>query len=222
MIAEDLNNDKNKNLPEISFEYGKTINVIIQSIRLACSPFRRAILQPNLALPLNENKLTQIFVEQVEFQIKSQPSIGVKNQYSDLFHGTKGIPDFYFHVVEEGATHEPLFVVESKRLPSPNFEKEYVIGENRNGGIERFKIEKHGKGLLKCGILGFIEQFNYGYWLETINSWILELSTTDIFWGKDEMLIGEIASPDFFYSTSAANRFSLPKVFLHHFWVSLI
>ncbi len=138
MTAEELN-IANAILPEISSDQGKTISIIIEAIQAACPSFKKTITQKNLQLPLNENKLTQILVEQIEVKIKSQPAIGVKNQYSDIFLGTKGIPDFYFHTVEEGATHEPLFVVESKRLPSPTFEKEYVIGATKNGGIERFK-----------------------------------------------------------------------------------
>lgn len=219
MTAEDLNIAPNKDLPEISVEFGKTINIIVQAIKSTCVPYKRAVCQPNLNLPLNENKLTQIFVEQVEVQIKDQPFIGVKNQHSDLFHGTKGIPDFYFHTIEEGVIHEPLFVVESKRLPSPNFEKEYVIGENKNGGIERFKIEKHGKGLSQCGILGFIENYTPEFWLETINSWIFELSDQVNNWDKNEILKNKECQSDYFYSTSSAQRVSSPNVFLHHFWV---
>jgi len=218
MTAEDIIETK-ENLPEISAELGKTITIIVQAVKSSCVPFKKAIGQSNIILPLNENKLTQIFVEQVEVQIKSQLSIGVKNQYSDLFHGTKGIPDFYFHAVEEGVIHEPLFVVESKRLPSPNFEKEYVIGEKRNGGIERFKIEKHGKGLRHCGLLGFIEKFSSEFWFKTINSWILELSRTDSSWTKNEILEIKESMPDYLYSTSTAKRISTESVLLHHFWI---
>lgn len=218
MTAEDII-DTNENLPEISAELGKTITIIVQAVKSSCVPFKKAIGQSNLVLTLNENKLTQIFVEQVEVQIKSNPSIGVKNQYSDLFHGTKGIPDFYFHVVEEGVIHEPLFVVESKRLPSPNFEKEYVIGDNRNGGIERFKIEKHGKGLHQCGLLGFIEEFSSEFWFETINSWILELSSMDNNWNNNEVLKIKESMPDYHYSISKAQRISSESVLLHHFWI---
>jgi hypothetical protein len=218
MTAEDII-DSNENLPEISAELGKTITIIVQAVKSSCAPFKKATRQSNLIFPLNENKLTQIFVEQVEVQIKSQPFIGVKNQYSDLFHGTKGIPDFYFHAVEEGVIHEPLFVVESKRLPSPNFEKEYVIGENRNGGIERFKIEKHGKGLPQCGLLGFVEKHTSEYWFKTINSWILELSRTDSCWTKNEVLEIKESMPNYLYSISTAQRISSEGVFLHHFWI---
>lgn len=220
MTAEDLNTTTNVILPEISSDPGKTISIIIEGIQAACAPFKKASTQSNLRLPLNENKLTQILVEQIEGKIKNQPAIGVKNQYSDLFLGTKGVPDFYFHTVEEGATHEPLFVVESKRLPSSTFEREYVIGQTQNGGIERFKIEKHGKGLSQCGIVGFIENYTTDYWIKAINKWIVELSKTNANWHRDEVLVESTHSDNYLYSTSTVKRISSEPVLLHHFWIN--
>src|ERR1700741_1760026 len=118
MIAEE---SSYKGKPDISAKKGTSKAYIINSIKEACKPFKTACNNPKLTKPLNENKLTQIFVEQIEVKIKANQFIGVKNQYSDIFHGSRGIPDFYFHKVEEGVTHEPLFVVEAKRLPSPTF-----------------------------------------------------------------------------------------------------
>lgn len=220
MTAENLDIIFDGILPEISSKSGKTIGFILQAIKDACSPFKKASSQSNLKKPLNENKLTQIFVEQIEVKIKSYPYISVKNQYSDLFYNTKGIPDFYFHIVEEGVTHEPLFVVESKRLPSQTFEKEYVIGENSNGGIERFKSEKHGKGLNQCGLLGFVESNNSEFWLNTINNWIQELSDTNADWKNDEVLFLKEIHKDYTYLVSNANRHS-DILKLHHFLVVL-
>lgn len=222
MIAEDLLKSLERKLPEISTDSGKTMSFILQSLKDACAPFKTASKQPNLIPPLNENKLTQIFVEQVEVKIKNHPTIGVKNQYSDLFNGTRGIPDFYFHIVEEGVCHEALFVVESKRLPSPSFEKEYVIGENKNGGIERFKIEKHGKGFNQCGLIGFIEVNTPKHWLNSINSWILELSATEKHWSEDEKLNTIEILPDYSYLKSISKKVTSENVLLHHFWIDLV
>lgn len=219
MTAEDFNITTEIVSPEISSDSGKTIDIIIEAIKVACTPFKKVLAQTNLQLPLNENKLTQILVEQIEVKIKKQPVIGVKNQYSDLFYGTRGIPDFYFHVVEEGAIHEPLFVVESKRLPSPTYEKEYVIGKNKNGGIERFKIEKHGKELPQCGLVGFIEDFSKDYWIKTINDWIIELSKTDKNWSNEEILVESTYSNNCCYSNSKVKRISSEPVLLHHFLI---
>jgi len=113
MIAKE--NINNAVIPNLSLPDGKTLNYLLDAIIAASEPFKKASNQSNLVKPLNENKLTQILVEQIEVKIKPHPFIGVKNQYSDLFCRTTGIPDFYFHVVEEGVAHLPLMIVESKR-----------------------------------------------------------------------------------------------------------
>ena len=203
-----------------------TIHTIFNSMQLAVVPFKQAYNQPNVCRPLNENGMTQIFVEQIEVQIKLIEGIGVKNQYSDIFFGTKGIPDFYFHKIEEGVTHLPLFVVESKRLPAPDNikerEKEYVIGSNKNGGIERFKTEKHGKGLSNCGMIGFVEKKTFIFWQATINQWITELSKTDAFWQKDEILNEVETTTDYAVLKSVAYINSQKSIHLHHLWIDII
>lgn len=216
MIVEEL---KTNEKPDISAKTGATVEYITKVVREACAPFKKASNQPNILKPLNENKLTQIFVEQVEVKIKSNPFIGVKNQYSDLFLGTKGIPDFYFHKVEEGVQHEPIFIVESKRLPSQTFKTEYVKGKRKNGGIERFKIEKHGKGFTECGMLGFIEKENFSFWLININKWIENLAKSDRTWNNDEVLKEIENHSEYMYLNSVAHTNSLKNVLLHHFWI---
>src|SRR5690606_10369578 len=127
MIAEEYSHIKLT--PSLSNQEGKTITFITECVKKTCVSCKKALNQPNLKLPLNENKYTQIFVEQVEVFLKSHPNIGVKNQYSDTFNRTKGIPDFYFHKVEEGVHNEPLMVWEAKILTTSfpkKREKEYV------------------------------------------------------------------------------------------------
>jgi len=216
MIAEE---PIHNNRPNLSSADGKAIDYLLGIIMETSGPFKRASTQLDLIKPLNENKLTQIFVEQLEVKIKPNPFIGVKNQYSDLFCGTKGVPDFYFHVVEEGVTHKPLFVVEAKRLPSPTYEKEYVIGENYNGGIERFKLEKHGKGLPCCGILGFIEKEDAAFWLKSVNIWIEDLSKSDKFWNTDEVLTETNGQLYYTHLKSNVHTLKSGDIVLHHFWI---
>ena len=209
--------------PFLSNQEGKTINFINECLKKACVPFKKASNQPNLALPLNENKYTQIFVEQVEVFVKSHPNIGVKNQYSDTFHGTKGIPDFYFHKVEEGVHNEPLMIWEAKILSDSlgaKREKEYVKGEKNNGGIERFKTEKHGKGMNECGLLGFVEKENFTHWTATINNWIKDLTKTNKVWKIDEILSETESNSDFCILKSIAYRNS-DAINLTHLWVTV-
>ncbi|GHT31425.1 hypothetical protein FACS1894214_2720 [Planctomycetales bacterium] len=223
MIAEETNNNIAA-LPVLTASEGTSLSYIFSSMKSASVPFKKACRQHNLHMPLNENKLTQIYVEQVEVQIKINSFLGVKNQYSDTFGGTKGVPDFYFHKIEEGVHHLPLFIVESKVLPVPikKREKEYVIGEKNNGGIERYKTEKHGKGLDNCGILGFVEDKTFDDWLSVINMWIVELSQSNNGWNQDEVLTMTENREDYACLESTAHRTSQSDVQLFHLWITLI
>jgi hypothetical protein len=221
MTAEEYTYSGNK--PILSDAEGETIRYILDCLKSACKPFKKASSQTNLRHPLNENKLTQIYVEQVEVYVKLHPNIGIKNQYSDTFHGTKGIPDFYFHKVEEGAYHEPLFIGEAKILPSPGGkirEKEYVIGASNNGGIERYKTEMHGKGLNDCGIVGFIQKEKPKHWEKTINNWIQDLASNDKSWNVDEILSIVDSNVNYYFLKSICHR-KTGVVNLTHLWVNL-
>ena len=222
MIVEE--NNVTQQEPELTNNKGAAIALIVGCMKQAALPFKNASCQTDLNHPLSENSLTQIYVEQIGFQIKQYP-IGVLNQYSDIFLRTKGVPDFYFYKMEEGATHEPLFVVESKRLTNslPKSRKhEYVKGSNNNGGIERFKKEIHGNGLTECGMLGFVEKESFVFWLQKINTWITDLPTLmPDTWKTDENLT-EIENKEIFMLlNSIAHRTSQQDICLHHLWINI-
>jgi len=221
----DESNKVIQQIPELTGSKGATIAKIIGCMKQAVLPFKNACRQTNLHRPLNENKLTEIYVEQVEVFVKPIPNLGVKNQYSDTFFGSKGIPDFYFHIVEEGIHHKPLLVVESKLLPSPDKkkrEREYVAGNKNNGGIERFKMEKHGKGLNECGMIGFVQEETFPFWQQCINTWISDLSSCmpDI-WKTDEILVKIESRKDFVILQSIAHRVSKKDIRLNHLWINI-
>ena len=199
---------------------GKTLSIILNSMKKTASPFKKAIKGKESGGHLNENGLTQIYVQQVSIQLPSQ--FGASNQYEDIFLGTKGKPDIYFYKNEEGVTHCPLFVVEAKRLPAPkkSREKEYITGNNENGGIERFKIEKHGKELPACGMLGYVEKEDFLFWKKCINSWIAELALTTNMWREDEILAETERDNDFMVLESIAHRKSQTGVRLYHLWIN--
>jgi hypothetical protein len=223
MIAKEQQANDNSGNPALTGAKNTTLKKILACMSAAVAPFKEACRQPNLRQPLNENKMTQIFVEQVEVQLKSVANIGVKNQYADIFFGAKGIPDFYFHKVEEGRTHSPLFVVEAKCLPAPGNvaerRREYVIGRNSNGGIQRFKTEMHGRGLDHCGMVGFVKNETFQHWQTNINHWVTELSQSDEFWQEDEILNEAEAAIDFTVLESTAYTTSQRCVHLHHLWI---
>lgn len=220
MIAEEFDNSHE---PISSIPKGTTISYILNTIKKTPIHFKSALTNPKLVKPLNENKLTQILVEQINaILLETEVSILAQIQYSDLFLGSKGIPDFYFHKVEKGQTQEPLFIVESKILPAPppnKREKEYVIGDKNSGGIERFKIKKHGSGLLESGMIGFVEKEDFIFWKTKINSWIENLAKSTKNWNKDEIVKEEEKNLEFMYLKSVAHTISSSDIQLHHFWI---
>lgn len=220
MIAEEYNYYQE---PEISIPKGKTISFIVKTIKEVPENFISALKNVDIIKPLNENKLTQILVEQINAVLLEKGiSILAQNQYNDLFYGIKGIPDIYFNEIEKGKTNKPLFVVESKILPAPPpkiREKEYVIGENKNGGIERFKIERHGKGLNECGLVGFVESENFDFWKDKVNGWINDISNNDDFWNADEKVIMKENTNISAFLHSIAHRKEANDLLLYHFWI---
>jgi hypothetical protein len=210
--------------PELTDSKGETIKHIKTSIINAVIPFKKSLSEINKRIELNENEMTQIFVQCVDYQIRCLcENIGVNCQYHDIIFNTKGIPDFYFYKCEETQKHVALFVVESKRLPPPQKEareKEYVIGNSKNGGIERYKIEKHGKGFYECGILGFVEKQTFQYWHETINLWIEDIVKIDENWKTDEILNMINYDNDYCQLSSITHRdISNTDIKLCHWWI---
>lgn len=224
MVAEEvLNTLESRYIPQMSITGSKTVACIIKSF-IKTVPFFKACLLPEYLQNLNEDKYTQILVEQIDIQLRtlSYP-LGVKNQYHDIHYGGRGISDFYFHPLEEGRYTGSLFSVEAKRLPLPALprEKEYVIGTNHNGGIERYKLEIHGKGLLDCGLVGYIENESFEHWKDSINNWINELSEGTPGWEETELLDEINTQLEYSQLISIVLRKTESKLNLHHFWIRL-
>ncbi len=216
--------DTNKNVAIGKFPDIKPNTVltkIIQSIYDSYAPFFSAIKNHFSQDLHTEKSLVQEFVIQNDCQLRNiLPSIRIEKEYTDNFYKTKGIPDFAFIPLEEGVSHTPLFIVEAKLLPAPekSREKEYVIGHNENGGIERFKLGKHGTGLFKCGLLGFMTMQSESFWINNINSWILQLSKENSgHWCANEILRNDIE--DFPIYSYVYRKDS--DMVLYHFLVSV-
>jgi len=75
---------------------------------------------------------------------------------------------------------DPFIVIEGKRLPTPGGkarEREYVTGGNlRTGGMQRFKLGLHGKGMPVAVMVGYIQKGTPAGWHSRINGWIANLS----------------------------------------------
>jgi len=222
MIAEE--NLSNNEQPIISISKTNFISLIIESMKQNVPHFKTYIAsRQHKKQKLNEDDLTQIFIEQTQILIrKLDYPFNISSQYRDIYNLSKGFSDFYFYPNEQGVSNTSLFSVECKRLPAPDKarEKEYVFGSSNNGGIERYKTEKHGKGLNECGLIGFIEKEKPSHWLATINAWITEIATTNKSWKEDETLSEIGSSFDYSFLKSIAHR-KASDLKLIHLWINL-
>lgn len=223
MIVDDFSHDIYRNSFSINVSPADLHEKILKSIANTAGPFTIAISN-HANKDWNEDSLTQVFIGQNNFQLqKLSLSLMISTQYRDIYHKTKGIPDIFYSMVEEGRDHKPAFIMEAKRLPTPSTdrEKEYVTGKtpagNPNGGIERFKLGKHGAGYTRCGMIGFIEIRDYKDWFEKINFWITELFPT---WKKSELLKLEGTHMYHNHYKSEAKRIA-DIVYLDHFWIKI-
>lgn len=222
MIAEE--NFSNIEQPKISIPKTNVIALIIKSMKDNIPHFKAYIASGHhKKKKLNEDELTQIYFEQAQilFRKKDYP-FNIGREYRDTYNMSKGISDLYFFADEQGVSTQSIFSVECKRLPAPEAarEKEYVYGESNNGGIERYKTEKHGKGLNYCGLLGFIEKDNPTYWLPKINKWITDIASTSTTWAIDEILYELESQVDYCFLESIAHR-KTSDIKLVHLWVNL-
>jgi len=223
MIAEE--NLSIGDTPKISIS-NSTVFLLVNRLMKQTVPYFKSYLTSDFYKKrnLNEDDFTQIFIEQAQILIRKQDCpFNINGQYRDITNLSKGYSDFYFYPNEQDISTASIFSVECKRLPSPTKtrEREYVIGEKNNGGIERYKTEKHGKGLNECGMLGFIEEETSINWLTTINGFIEDLSKSDKTWNKDEILKRYENYADYSYLRSVAHRLSSQDISLHHLWITV-
>ncbi len=220
MTAEE--NFSNNEQPNI--DVPKIIFLIIESMKQTVPHFKFYIASDfHKKSKLSEDDYSQIYIEQAQILIrKNDYPFNISSQYRDIYNLSKGFSDFYFYPNEQDKLASSIFSVESKRLPSPgkSREKEYVIGDSNNGGIERYKIEKHGKNLKDGGLVGFIEKGNFSYWEITINNWIKDLANAGQPWMADEILSGIKSDVDYYHLKSIAHRKS-SDINLFHLWVAL-
>jgi hypothetical protein len=123
--------------------------------------------------------------------------------------------------------NESFFSLEAKKLPTPgsNREKEYVIGHNNNGAIERFKKCIHGRGLEYSAVIGYIQKNDFRFWHKTINSWIDELikpkEKFSLWWDKKDKLVFENSNKVTAKLISKHEKINNTYISLYHLWVSL-
>jgi hypothetical protein len=118
-----------------------------------------------------------------------------------------------------------FLLIETKRLPTPGTgrEREYLTGDL--GGVERFKLGRHGVGLRAVGIIGYVQRHGFEHWRCTINGWVDELvagSAPGSFWGEDDKLLLESASTRLAWLRSHCLRVTdNQRLTIRHLWVLL-
>ncbi len=220
MIAEE--NLSNISNPDINISNMKVLLLISELMKRTVPSFKTYLVSNFYnKRNLNEDDFTQIYIEQAQILIRKYDyPFNINGQYRDITNLSKGFSDFYFYPNEQNISTTSFFSVESKRLPTPekSREKEYVIGTNNNGGIERYKTEKHGKDLDNCGLLGFIEEKDSTHWQKEVNKWIEDLSKVNSIWKKNEVLSEVELNIDYCILKSIAYRKS-STIGLTHLWI---
>lgn len=124
--------------------------------------------------------------------------------------------------------------IEAKRLPTPNSvvrdEREYVFvdhSQNRfegNGGIERFKLNKHGEGLPVAIMFGYVQSNTFEFWEEKVNQW-LQTYTSMVPSYSDEKLERIGPNANRFLSTHQRidykNKQRKQDITIYHFWIDI-
>lgn len=128
-------------------------------------------------------------------------------------------------------TKIPFCFVEAKRLPTPlsngRQETEYVCYNNstKQGGIERFKTEKHGgkEKLNQSIMIGYIQENDFDFWYTKINSWINDKINLSPNWEDEDKLIQNLNFNKSNVSkyNSTHSRIILPKIKLIHYLIDL-
>jgi len=122
--------------------------------------------------------------------------------------------------------------IEAKRLPTPNSinrdEREYVFVDHSqkqfegNGGIERFKLNKHGNGLPVAIMFGYVQSNTFEYWVEKVNQWLHTYSSI-VKCYSNETLIRISPNTNRFQSTHLRidykNNHQISDITIFHFWI---
>jgi hypothetical protein len=135
-----------------------------------------------------------------------------------LFHFESNIgPDLLIFATPYAAFSAPIFVIEAKRLPSTSTH-DYV-----NGGIGRFKKEKHGKQHEIAAMLGYVQEKDFVHWFGKVNLWVSDLispTSTKPRWTTEDQL-SKIKVTDIGEYKSKHSRIKKDPITLYHFWIDL-
>ena len=124
--------------------------------------------------------------------------------------------------------------IEAKRLPTPHSndrdEREYVFVDHSqpqfrgNGGIERFKLNKHGESLPVAIMFGYIQSNTFEFWEEKVNQWLQTYASIAPCY-QDEKLVRINSKANRFQSKhlriNYKNNKQINDIVIYHFWISM-
>ena len=117
---------------------------------------------------------------------------------------------------------DSIFDLECKRLYSIK-QKHYISG--KTGGINRYKLEKHGKSCTQSAIVAYMQAENFDFWHTKINTWIEnEVSKTnqEVVWSaNDKLQKRNNVNPILSKCQSFHKRKTLADIGLTHYWINL-
>lgn len=225
MLADRLSEHTSGNT-EVNFDglpYGISVDAIFTYLEGCIEPFYAYWNKKRY----NEEQINDRFIRFAnQDAISNYPFRFIPEPRSDD-HSDRHRPDLGVYPAARSNGIDILFVIEMKRLPpqESNREYEYVLGNKRNGGIERFKLGIHGKGFVRSGLIGYVERDDFDRWQTAINHYIIGLSNANsdpsLLWDPSEQL-------QIIYKTHFAARFesihdrgtTLQPIVLHHLWIN--
>jgi hypothetical protein len=217
-----------------SFSHSQKLENLFETTLVEAIPdFIHGLVAFSKTKKLDEGGFSQEYVTSLNRYLNRDPKgILAVSEYSDFYvEGADPIKrvDIAFVSSEQGASKVKLYTVEAKRLPTGTGkrEKEYVYGSFRNGspsgGIQRFKTGDHGYGLPKSGLLGYMEESDFGYWHNAINHWIADKANELSEEWKEEEKLQQLeidSTQSCSMSRSVAYRTS-DTIDLFHLWIKI-
>ncbi len=171
--------------------------MVVKVIKTILPKFADSALQNNIKNENGLNRKLARFIDNAAENFLAQPESMEDETRGDSTAVDIGI---YLKVNPDTGIDPPrITVFEGKRLSTKLPKKrrrEYVIGREEKGkhvpcgGIERFKLGKHGRRLNHAGMIGYLQDETAENWYAKINSWIFELSdqSGDSTWSEQEKL----------------------------------
>ncbi len=196
---------------------------------------------PNRSDAKSENSLTYSLCLFLDRQSRSEPGLPMVQFVHQSPQTGRCNVDIAVHGTAEMtlvgcraySAASPFLVIECKRLPADRAarEREYVTGSHSGGGpaggIQRFKLGLHGRGVEVAAIVGYIQEETPQHWHVEINRWIAELadrnSHDDCEWSLDDRLQPiDIADVSACHSSHVRiGDCVTSSVLIHHLWICM-